>query len=152
LPDLRLGPVQVRVKFNPEYFAARPFLRGNSFLISPISLSGLRTNKQDGFIYSVPCMCATIGHLLRSCFVLCLVSLIADDNSNIRLLLRTFIENQTPFKVCAEGKFWRGCYRESEEFLPDVALLDLAMPDLNGIEVASVLSGLFQISSSCYSQ
>jgi len=28
---------------------------------------------------------------------------------------------------------------KAKEFLPDVALLDLAMPDLNGIEVASVL-------------
>jgi DNA-binding NarL/FixJ family response regulator len=65
--------------------------------------------------------------------------LIADDNSNIRLLLRTFIENQTPFKVCAEAKSGVETIEKAKEFLPDVALLDLAMPDLNGIEVASVL-------------
>ena len=65
--------------------------------------------------------------------------LIADDNSNIRLLLRTFIENQTPFKVCAEASSGVEAIDKALEFLPDVALLDLAMPDLNGIEVASVL-------------
>src|SRR6267154_508697 len=41
---------------------------------SPNSLSGLRTIKQGGFIYSVPCMCARIGHLLRFASFLCLVS------------------------------------------------------------------------------
>ena len=65
--------------------------------------------------------------------------LIADDNSNIRLLLRTFVENQTPFKVCAEARSGVDAIEKAKEFLPDVALLDLAMPDLNGIEVASVL-------------
>jgi len=65
--------------------------------------------------------------------------LIADDNSNIRLLLRTFVENQTPFKVCAEASSGVDASAKAKEFLPDVALLDLAMPDLNGIEVASVL-------------
>jgi two-component system response regulator DesR len=65
--------------------------------------------------------------------------LIADDNANIRVLLRTFIENQTPFKVCAEAKSGVEAIEKAKEFLPDVALLDLAMPDLNGIEVASVL-------------
>lgn len=65
--------------------------------------------------------------------------LIADDNSNIRLLLRTFVENQTGFKVCAEARSGVEAIEKAREFLPDVALLDLAMPDLNGIEVASVL-------------
>jgi len=65
--------------------------------------------------------------------------LIADDNSNIRVLLRTFIENQTGFKVCAEASSGVDAIEKAKEFLPDVALLDLAMPDLNGIEVASVL-------------
>jgi DNA-binding NarL/FixJ family response regulator len=65
--------------------------------------------------------------------------LIADDNANIRVLLRTFIENQTPFRVCAEAKSGVEAIEKAKEFLPDVALLDLAMPDLNGIEVASVL-------------
>jgi CheY-like chemotaxis protein len=65
--------------------------------------------------------------------------LIADDSANIRVLLRTFIETQTGFKVCAEAKSGVEAIEKAKELLPDVALLDLAMPDLNGIEVASVL-------------
>src|SRR5258705_13370329 len=65
--------------------------------------------------------------------------LIADDNANIRVLLRPFIENQTPYKVCAEASSGVDAIEKAQEFLTDVALVDLAMPDLNGIEVASVL-------------
>jgi DNA-binding NarL/FixJ family response regulator len=65
--------------------------------------------------------------------------LIADDNSNIRLLLRTFIENQTAFKVCAEASSGVEAIKKAKELVPDVVLLDLAMPNLNGIEAASVL-------------
>jgi len=65
--------------------------------------------------------------------------LIADDNPNIRVLLRTFIESQTAFKVCAEASSGADAVAKAKEFLPDVALLDLAMPNQNGIEAASVL-------------
>src|SRR5258706_11355031 len=63
----------------------------------------------------------------------------ADDKSIIRVLLRPFIADQTPCKVCAEARSGVDAIEKAKEFLPDVALLDLAMPDLNGIEVASVL-------------
>jgi DNA-binding NarL/FixJ family response regulator len=65
--------------------------------------------------------------------------LIADDNANIRVLLRTFIENQTPFKVCAEASSGVEAIEKAKELVPDVVLLDLAMPNLNGVEAASVL-------------
>src|SRR5712664_535736 len=65
--------------------------------------------------------------------------LIADDNPNIRLLLRTFIETQTAFKVCAEASSGVEAVEKAKELLPDVVLLDLAMPNLNGIEAASIL-------------
>ena len=103
------------------------------------SVSGLRTTKQGDF------------YLQRSLYVhndrtpaTLLVPfmpgvLIADDSANIRVLLRTFIETQTGFKVCAEAKSGVETIEKAKELLPDVALLDLAMPDLNGIEVASVL-------------
>jgi len=65
--------------------------------------------------------------------------LIADDNANIRVLLRTFVENHTALKVCAEASSGVEAVEKAKELLPDVVLLDLAMPNLNGIEAASIL-------------
>jgi DNA-binding NarL/FixJ family response regulator len=65
--------------------------------------------------------------------------LIADDNPNIRQLLRTFVETQTGFKVCGEVGNGADVLDKAKELQPDVVLLDLAMPQLTGIEAASVL-------------
>jgi DNA-binding NarL/FixJ family response regulator len=65
--------------------------------------------------------------------------LIADDNANIRELLRTFIESQTEFKVCGEASNGVDVLDKAKALQPDVVLLDLAMPRLNGVEAASVL-------------
>jgi len=66
-------------------------------------LSGLRTTKQGGFY--LQCSLYVRNDLTPATLLLRFMPgvLIADDNSNIRVLLRTFIENQTPFKVCAEA-------------------------------------------------
>jgi DNA-binding NarL/FixJ family response regulator len=64
--------------------------------------------------------------------------LIADDNSNIRHLLRTFVET-LGFTVCGESNNGTDAVEKATRLHPDVALLDLAMPELNGIEAASIL-------------
>lgn len=65
--------------------------------------------------------------------------LIADDNPNIRQLLRTFIETQTGLKVCGEAGDGAEAIEKARELQPAVIVLDLAMPLLNGIETASIL-------------
>ena len=102
-------------------------------------LSGLRTTKQGGFY--LQCSLYVRNDWTPATLLLRFMPgvLIADDNSNIRVLLRTFIENQTPFKVCAEASSGVEAIEKAKEFLPDVVLLDLAMPNLNGVEAASVL-------------
>lgn len=65
--------------------------------------------------------------------------LIADDNPNIRQLLRTFLETQTSVRVCGEAHSGADALEKAKDLKPDVVVLDLAMPMLNGIEAASVL-------------
>jgi DNA-binding NarL/FixJ family response regulator len=65
--------------------------------------------------------------------------LIADDNPNIRQLLRTFLETQTGVRVCGEAHSGADALDKAKSLKPDVVVLDLAMPMLNGIEAASVL-------------
>jgi DNA-binding NarL/FixJ family response regulator len=68
--------------------------------------------------------------------------LIADDNPNIRQLLRVFIETQTGLTVCGDADNGAQAIEKAKELEPDIVLLDLAMPMLNGIEAASVIRKL----------
>jgi two-component system vancomycin resistance associated response regulator VraR len=65
--------------------------------------------------------------------------LIADDNSAIRTLLHTFVETQTSFRVCGEACDGQDAIEKAKKLQPDVVLIDLAMPRLNGIEASSIL-------------
>lgn len=69
--------------------------------------------------------------------------LIVDDNPNIRYLLRVFIETKTPFSICGEAGHGVAAIEKAKELLPDLILLDLSMPVMNGAEAASVLKGMF---------
>ena len=65
--------------------------------------------------------------------------LIADDNRSIRLLLRSFVETKTKFTVCGEAENGTDAIEKAQQLQPDLVLLDLSMPLLNGAEAAVVL-------------
>jgi DNA-binding NarL/FixJ family response regulator len=62
--------------------------------------------------------------------------LIADDHELIRKGLRHLLEEQPGWKVVAEARDGREAVAKAKETKPDVALLDIAMPLLNGLEAA----------------
>jgi len=67
--------------------------------------------------------------------------LIIDDSDVTRRILSTIVRSRQ-WTVCGEAENgWTGI-RKFQELRPDVVLLDLAMPDINGIEVARMMSGL----------
>jgi CheY-like chemotaxis protein len=67
--------------------------------------------------------------------------LIVDDSDVTRRILATIVRSRQ-WKVCAEAEDGWSAIRKFQELKPDVVLLDLAMPDINGIEVARMMSGL----------
>jgi DNA-binding NarL/FixJ family response regulator len=60
--------------------------------------------------------------------------LIADDHVIIRSGLRLLLEQQPDFKVIAEANDGREALQMVSKFHPEVAILDIGMPQLNGIE------------------
>jgi two-component system, NarL family, response regulator NreC len=62
--------------------------------------------------------------------------LLADDHGIVRRGLRSLIETQPDFKVVAEAGDGLEALRMCDEHQPDTLILDIAMPKLNGIEVA----------------
>jgi two-component system, NarL family, response regulator NreC len=62
--------------------------------------------------------------------------LLADDHVVIRKGLRLLLESHADFKVVAEASDGRETVALTEQHSPDVVVLDVAMPKLNGIEAA----------------
>ncbi len=60
--------------------------------------------------------------------------LLADDHPVVRQGLRTFLELQEDIEVVGEAENGLEAVREAERLLPDVVLMDLVMPELDGIE------------------
>jgi DNA-binding NarL/FixJ family response regulator len=60
--------------------------------------------------------------------------LIADDHAVVRRGLRTFLELQDEIEVVAEAEDGEEAVAAAERLTPDVALVDLVMPRVDGIE------------------
>ncbi len=68
--------------------------------------------------------------------------LLADDHRMMREGLRSLIEKESDIKVVAEAAGGRTAVQLATEVSPDVVIMDVAMPDLNGIEATKqILSG-----------
>ncbi len=60
--------------------------------------------------------------------------LLADDHTVVRDGLRALLEKQPDMVVVAEAADGRDSVRLAEEMSPDVVIMDIAMPNMNGIE------------------
>lgn len=60
--------------------------------------------------------------------------LLADDHTVVRQGLRKVLEERPDWEVVAEAGDGREAVRQAEELEPDVAIVDITMPLLNGIE------------------
>ena len=62
--------------------------------------------------------------------------LIADDHELIRRGLRGLLENQAGWQVIAEAADGRQAVEKAKQLRPDMVILDVSMPNLNGLEAA----------------
>jgi DNA-binding NarL/FixJ family response regulator len=62
--------------------------------------------------------------------------LVADDHDVVRRGLKGLIESRPGWEVCEEAHTGREAVAKAEELKPDVAVLDISMPELNGVEAA----------------
>jgi len=60
--------------------------------------------------------------------------LIADDHTILRQGIKALLDNQAEIEVIGEAKDGREALTLIERLLPDVVLMDIAMPGLNGLE------------------
>jgi CheY-like chemotaxis protein len=66
-------------------------------------------------------------------------ALVVEDNAAIRkMMVSAFLANGA-FKVCAEAENGEEALKVAQEVHPDIIMLDLSMPVMNGIEAAAKL-------------
>jgi len=68
--------------------------------------------------------------------------LVADDNAYMRKALCRLFADHDYLEVCAEAVNGQDAIDKALEHKPDLIILDLAMPVLNGIEAARILHRL----------
>jgi DNA-binding NarL/FixJ family response regulator len=65
--------------------------------------------------------------------------LIADDSHFERSVIRSAVHTLTKFRVCGEASDGAEAIEKAKELRPDLVIVDLGMPLMNGVEVAMVL-------------
>jgi DNA-binding NarL/FixJ family response regulator len=68
--------------------------------------------------------------------------LIVDDSRALRSSIRTCIEQDTDWKVCGEAENGQMAIEKVMEFQPDLVVLDLAMPVMNGLDAAREITNI----------
>ena len=68
--------------------------------------------------------------------------LIADDNAFVRRKVGELFRGEPDFEVCAEAENGKQAIEEACELQPDLIVLDLSMPVMNGLDAARVLRRL----------
>jgi DNA-binding NarL/FixJ family response regulator len=66
--------------------------------------------------------------------------LIADDHAVVRAGLRTLLESRPGWEICAEAADGRDAVEKAAKHKPRVAILDIGMPLLNGVEATRQIS------------
>jgi CheY-like chemotaxis protein len=65
--------------------------------------------------------------------------LIVDDNHTVRQLVRTYLESQLEQVACMEASDGMDAIEHVKRNKPDVIVLDVSMPVMNGLDAAPVL-------------
>jgi DNA-binding NarL/FixJ family response regulator len=62
--------------------------------------------------------------------------LIADDHDLLRRGVKALLQSHPGWEICGEAHTGREAVAKAQELRPDIAILDVSMPDLNGVDAA----------------
>lgn len=69
--------------------------------------------------------------------------LLVDDSDVVRKVIRDFFDSLTDWTIAGEAADGAEAIQKARELKPDLIILDFSMPNMNGIEAASVLKSTF---------
>lgn len=65
--------------------------------------------------------------------------LVVDDSTYVRQALCKLFNREADFEVCGEAENGKDAIKKAQELRPDLIVLDLSMPVMNGFDAARVL-------------
>ena len=65
--------------------------------------------------------------------------LIADDNDTVRRAVCEVFTREADFEVCGEARDGQDAIEKAQQLHPDLIILDLSMPGMNGLDAAQAL-------------
>lgn len=68
--------------------------------------------------------------------------LIVDDNPIVRRSLCDLFTEQAEFQICGEAENGLQAIEKAQQRKPDLIVLDLVMPGMNGLDAARVINGM----------
>jgi two-component system, NarL family, nitrate/nitrite response regulator NarL len=68
--------------------------------------------------------------------------LVVDDMQAIRRSLRLYLEQEGDLVVCGEAENGKSAIERVQELRPDVVVLDLSMPVMNGLDAARAIKAM----------
>jgi DNA-binding NarL/FixJ family response regulator len=71
--------------------------------------------------------------------------LIVDDSAVVRKALRSTLESHDAWEVCGEAANGQEGIEKAQQLKPDLIVLDLAMPVMNGLDAARELTRLLPL-------
>jgi CheY-like chemotaxis protein len=71
--------------------------------------------------------------------------LVADDSEQVRKYVSKLLRSNPDFEVCAEAVNGLDAVEKAKKFQPDLVILDLGMPVMNGLEAARELKTILPV-------
>jgi two-component system, NarL family, nitrate/nitrite response regulator NarL len=68
--------------------------------------------------------------------------LIADDNQMIRKGISSILQSRADIQICGEAANGKEAVSKAQLLKPDLLILDISLPDSNGLEVATAIKKL----------
>ena len=66
--------------------------------------------------------------------------LLVDDHAVVRRGVRSLLESHEGWEVCGEASIGRDAVAESLRLRPDVVVMDLSLPELNGLDATDIVT------------
>src|SRR5205807_4347911 len=118
--------------FRSRHTSATPKITNSALELANLTANNCIHSKSLAIVCEGPHPCGAYSAMVRTV-------LIVDDNPLIREHLCELFKREADFDVCGEAENGQEAIEKAQELHPDLIVMDLSMPVMNGLDAARVL-------------